>query len=113
MIYSPLLGFYNYTIKIINTDNPTTLYSLKKIQPAPTNITTHNLTPRLPPKMAPGTARSLTISSQSEDLSGLVFRDAEIPQDLKDREILVELRAASLNYRDLVLATVKSNNLAF
>ena len=57
--------------------------------------------------MAPGTARSLTISSQSEGLSGLVFRDTEIPQNLKDNEVLVELRAASLNYRDIVLATVK------
>ncbi|KFH41228.1 Zinc-type alcohol dehydrogenase-like protein -like protein [Hapsidospora chrysogenum ATCC 11550] len=55
--------------------------------------------------MAPGTARSLTISSQSEGLSGLVFRDTEIPQNLKDHEVLVELRAASLNYRDIVLAT--------
>lgn len=46
------------------------------------------------------------ISSQREDLSGLTLSQLPLKQDLKPGEVLVELRAASLNYRDIVLATV-------
>ncbi|KAF4125476.1 Alcohol dehydrogenase GroES-like domain [Geosmithia morbida] len=50
--------------------------------------------------------QSWHIESQSEDLVGLILRDHEpAPLELGDDEILVEMRAASLNYRDLVLAT--------
>ncbi|KAI9901118.1 hypothetical protein N3K66_002935 [Trichothecium roseum] len=45
------------------------------------------------------------IASQSEDLSGLTLSQAPLTQSLKPGEVLVELRAASLNYRDIVLAT--------
>lgn len=56
--------------------------------------------------MASSFVRSWAIESQTDDLSGLVLRNAEAPRELGEGEVLVELRAASLNYRDLVLATV-------
>lgn len=62
--------------------------------------------------MASGSARVLTIASQSDDLSGLAFQTTEIPQDLGDHEVLVELHAASLNYRDIAIAKVCPANTA-
>lgn len=58
--------------------------------------------------MASNLARNWAIECQTDDLSGLVLRNAEVPRELGEGDVLVELRAASLNYRDLVLATVSS-----
>lgn len=52
--------------------------------------------------MAVTTARAWTIESQKDDLSGLVFKDVDLPRQLGEKEVLVEMKAASLNYRDLV-----------
>lgn len=50
---------------------------------------------------------SWRIQEQSDDLSGLAFSNTNLLQtQLDDDEVLVEMRAASLNYRDLVLAKV-------
>ena len=59
-------------------------------------------------KMASAAQQALAwrISSQREDLSGLTLSQLPLKQDVKPGEVLVELRAASLNYRDIVLATV-------
>ena len=56
--------------------------------------------------MAVTTAKAWTIESQTKDLSGLVFKNVDLPQELGEHEVLVEMKAASLNYRELVAATV-------
>jgi NADPH:quinone reductase-like Zn-dependent oxidoreductase len=53
-----------------------------------------------------GSSQSWIITSQKEDLSGLVFKDATGSRELGAHDVRVELRAASLNYRDLVVAKV-------
>lgn len=60
--------------------------------------------------MASSLARNWVVECQTEDLSGLVLRNAEPLRELGEGEVLVELRAASLNYRDLVLATVSPSS---
>ncbi|KFA48770.1 hypothetical protein S40293_01472 [Stachybotrys chartarum IBT 40293] len=50
------------------------------------------------------TASCWRIREQKEDFSGLVFETADVPSSLAADEVLVELHAASLNYRDVVLA---------
>lgn len=52
------------------------------------------------------TALSWSIDSQASDLSGLVLQNQRPVPELGDKDVLVELRAASLNYRDLVVAKV-------
>jgi NADPH:quinone reductase-like Zn-dependent oxidoreductase len=50
---------------------------------------------------------SWVIQKQTDDLSGLVLvKTASDASQLEHDEILVEMRAASLNYRDLVVAQV-------
>lgn len=56
--------------------------------------------------MALTTAKAWTIESQNEDLSGLVLKDVEVQQELGEKDVLVEMKAASLNYRDLVICKV-------
>lgn len=56
--------------------------------------------------MSTSAIKAWRIESQQSDLSGLVLKDGPAPDKLGDDEVLVEMRAASLNYRDLVLATV-------
>lgn len=51
-------------------------------------------------------ASSWQIQTQAADLSGLVLENVDYRTKLQDDEVLVEVRAASLNYRDLVLAKV-------
>ena len=53
-----------------------------------------------------GVSQSWIIASQKEDLSGLVIKDTTSSRELGAHDVLVELRAASLNYRDLVVAKV-------
>ena len=53
-----------------------------------------------------GSSQSWIIASQTEDISGLVFQDATSARGLGPHDVRVELRAASLNYRDLVVAKV-------
>lgn len=55
---------------------------------------------------------SWKLQSQSGDLSGLVFSTTEGPSEkqLKENEVLVELKAASLNYRDLMIARVPDHS---
>jgi NADPH:quinone reductase-like Zn-dependent oxidoreductase len=53
-----------------------------------------------------GSPQSWIIASQKEDLSGLVFQDTTGSRQLGAHDVRVELRAASLNYRDLVVAKV-------
>ena len=59
--------------------------------------------------MAADTSQSWVIASQKEDLSGLVFKDVTSVRELGAHDVRVELRAASLNYRDLVIAKVSHN----
>lgn len=61
--------------------------------------------------MASSLACTWAVESQTEDFSGLVLRNAEALPELGEGEVLVELRAASLNYRDLVLATVSPTSI--
>jgi NADPH:quinone reductase-like Zn-dependent oxidoreductase len=50
---------------------------------------------------------SWQVQKQVDDLSGLVLvEDSKADRPLQDDEVLVEIRAASLNYRDLVIAKV-------
>jgi hypothetical protein len=49
------------------------------------------------------------IDQQKQDLSGLVYQQCDVPQDVGPDEVLVQLHAASLNYRDLVLAQVPTS----
>lgn len=50
---------------------------------------------------------SWQIQKQADDLGGLVLVESSNAERLlQDDEVLVEMRAASLNYRDLVLAKV-------
>jgi NADPH:quinone reductase-like Zn-dependent oxidoreductase len=56
--------------------------------------------------MAESLARQWSIRSQGDDLSGLQLLEKSPVADLGPDEVLVELRAASLNYRDLVIAKV-------
>lgn len=54
---------------------------------------------------------SWVIQKQADDLSGLVLvKTASDTSQLEHDEILVEMRAASLNYRDLVVAQVQSSS---
>lgn len=56
-------------------------------------------------------AQAWTIQSQAEDLSGLILKDIVIPQDIGEHEVLVEMRAASLNYRELVIVKVRPTSM--
>ena len=54
---------------------------------------------------------SWVIQKQTDDLSGLVLvKTASDASPLEHDEILVEMRAASLNYRDLVVAQVRPSS---
>ncbi|KAL2261181.1 hypothetical protein VTK26DRAFT_4615 [Humicola hyalothermophila] len=57
--------------------------------------------------MATTTFQSWVIASQKDDFSGLVFKNVTSSRDLGAHDVHVELRAASLNYRDLVIAKGK------
>ena len=46
------------------------------------------------------------INSQKEDLSGLQYTDATLDTSLGPDDVLVEMRAGSINYRDLLIGRV-------
>ena len=48
------------------------------------------------------------INSQKEDLSGLSYEDAVLGVTLGPEDVLVEMRAGSINYRDLVIGKVNT-----
>ena len=48
------------------------------------------------------------INSQKEDLSGLSYEDAVLETTLGPEDVLVEMRAGSINYRDLVIGKVNT-----
>lgn len=52
--------------------------------------------------MAPTTSKNWVVTSTKKDFDGLELQEAEIPK-LSDNEILVEIDAVSLNYRDLII----------
>lgn len=56
--------------------------------------------------MTATTAKAWTIESQAEDLSGLAFKDVTVPEELGEHDILVDMKAASFNYRELVVCKV-------
>ncbi|VUC32241.1 unnamed protein product [Clonostachys rosea] len=58
------------------------------------------------------TAVSWSIDSQTSDLSGLVLQAERPIPGLGDKDVLVELRAASLNYRELVVVKSQSGLVA-
>lgn len=51
------------------------------------------------------------INSQNDDLSGLKYVDATLDTNLGPDDVLVEMRAGSINYRDLVIGKVKLSAL--
>lgn len=55
--------------------------------------------------MAPTTQKQWTVSGNDKDFDGLSFGDAAVPK-VGEKDVLVKLRAASLNYRDLVIPKV-------
>lgn len=61
--------------------------------------------------MAATTAKAWTIESQAEDLSGLAFKDVTVPQELGEHDVLVDMKAASFNYRELVVCKVYSTDI--
>jgi len=56
--------------------------------------------------MTQSTIQQWNVVSQEDDLSGLELQTKPAITELGPDEVLVELRAASLNYRDLVIAKV-------
>ncbi|KAL2202333.1 zinc-binding oxidoreductase, partial [Sarocladium strictum] len=54
--------------------------------------------------MSPSNIQQWSVTAQKEDLSGLELQTKPLPEELGPDEVLVELRAASLNYRDIVIA---------
>ena len=57
--------------------------------------------------MATGTFKQWVLDSQN-GIESLVSRQAQIPTELAEHEVLVKIHAASLNYRDLAIAKVNS-----
>lgn len=56
----------------------------------------------------PSTQKQWVITSDEKGFDGLVFKEAPVPK-LGENEVLVKLHAASLNYRDLAIAKVSSD----
>lgn len=56
--------------------------------------------------MAPTTQKQWSISGTDKGFDGLQFIDAEVPK-CGENEVLVQLRGASLNYRDLIIPKVR------
>lgn len=52
--------------------------------------------------MSPTTMKQWVVLNKENDFDGLVYKDAPVPK-VGEREVLVKLHAASLNYRDLVI----------
>lgn len=52
------------------------------------------------------TSKAWVVKSQTDDLSGLVLEDVQLAQDLGDHDVLVDMRAGSLNYKEIVVAKV-------
>lgn len=57
-------------------------------------------------KMTPIYVKRWAIDSQEEDLSGLKYVDAVLDTNLGPDDVLVEMQAGSINYRDLVIGKV-------
>jgi NADPH:quinone reductase-like Zn-dependent oxidoreductase len=55
--------------------------------------------------MATGTFKQWVLDSQN-GVESLVSRQVQIPAELGEHEVLMKIHAASLNYRDLVIAKV-------
>ncbi|KAG9258921.1 uncharacterized protein F5Z01DRAFT_684923 [Emericellopsis atlantica] len=49
------------------------------------------------------TRRAWVVDNQTEVLSGLVLKDLPLPESIGQNEVLVEIKAASINYRDVVM----------
>ena len=58
--------------------------------------------------MTPVPVKRWAIDSQEEDLSGLKYVDAVLDTNLGPDDVLVEMQAGSINYRDLVIGKVFS-----
>lgn len=56
--------------------------------------------------MAPTTQKQWSISGTDKGFDGLQFIDAEVPK-CGENEVLVQMRGASLNYRDLIIPKVR------
>lgn len=55
--------------------------------------------------MSPATMKQWVVQNKENDFDGLVYQEAPVPK-VGEREVLVKLQAASLNYRDLVIPKV-------
>ncbi|KAI6785504.1 Zinc-type alcohol dehydrogenase-like protein -like protein [Emericellopsis cladophorae] len=55
------------------------------------------------------TRRAWVVDTQTEDLSGLVLKDLPLPESIGQNEVLVEIKAASINYRDVVMVKLGSS----
>lgn len=53
----------------------------------------------------PTTIKQWVVTSNKGDFSGLQLQDAPLPK-VGDNDVLIKIRAASLNYRDLAIARV-------
>lgn len=55
--------------------------------------------------MAPTTMKQWSVSGGDKDFDGLSFGEGPVPK-VGENEVLVKLRAAALNYRDLIIPKV-------
>jgi len=56
--------------------------------------------------MAQHPTKAWVLESQKDDLSGLVLKDVALTSELGDYDVHVNIRAASLNYRDIMIIKV-------
>lgn len=59
--------------------------------------------------MAPTTQKQWSVSGTDKGFDGLQFVDAEVPK-CGENEVLVQMRGASLNYRDLIIPKVRDSD---
>jgi hypothetical protein len=55
--------------------------------------------------MAPATMKQWVVKDKEHDLDGLVYEEARVPK-VGENEVLVKIKATSLNYRDLIIPKV-------
>jgi NADPH:quinone reductase-like Zn-dependent oxidoreductase len=55
--------------------------------------------------MAPPSQKQWIVQGTENGFDGLIYQDAPVPQ-VGESEVLVKMRAASLNYRDLIIPKV-------
>lgn len=61
--------------------------------------------------MTPVPVKRWIIDSQDDDLSGLKYVDGVLGSEVGPDDVLVEMRAGSINYRDLVIGKVNPPSL--